>query len=182
VAIRAAGRGGYSTPGRYVRTAEGRHKHPLAQQGNLVLPSAPALLLLLDCAEPTSLLHRKPLPVKAPQAVGQHLGTLKVSCNSRSSQPSELIPFLVTAAVAGAGGCQGTAWQRFLPTGPLALLPIRDGLASVVWSAPSDVAQDLEKLGPEEFAAAINKVSGGTVGGVAGCTPACCAGSLIPHT
>ncbi|GFR49857.1 hypothetical protein Agub_g11958 [Astrephomene gubernaculifera] len=50
-----------------------------------------------------------------------------------------------------------TAWQRFLPTGPLALLPLRDGFSSIVWSSPPQLAQELEQLGPREFAAAINK-------------------------
>ncbi len=27
-----------------------------------------------------------------------------------------------------------TAWQRFLDTGPIALLPVRGGLANVVWT------------------------------------------------
>jgi 2-octaprenylphenol hydroxylase len=30
---------------------------------------------------------------------------------------------------------QNTAWQRFLPEGPLALLPLRDGLISIVWTS-----------------------------------------------
>ncbi|KAG2499700.1 hypothetical protein HYH03_002635 [Edaphochlamys debaryana] len=50
-----------------------------------------------------------------------------------------------------------TAFQRFLPTGPLALLPVRGGLSSIVWSTTPEAAAALEALGPREFAAAVNK-------------------------
>jgi 2-octaprenyl-3-methyl-6-methoxy-1,4-benzoquinol hydroxylase len=36
-----------------------------------------------------------------------------------------------------------TAWQHFLPGGPLAVLPCSDGLASIVWSLPDAEAQRL---------------------------------------
>ncbi|MEE9303936.1 MAG: UbiH/UbiF/VisC/COQ6 family ubiquinone biosynthesis hydroxylase [Thiotrichaceae bacterium] len=35
---------------------------------------------------------------------------------------------------------QNTAWQRFLPGGPLALLPLFDGNCSIVWTLPADKA------------------------------------------
>jgi 2-octaprenyl-3-methyl-6-methoxy-1,4-benzoquinol hydroxylase len=35
---------------------------------------------------------------------------------------------------------EDTAWQRFLPTGPLAFLPCADGRCSIVWTLPDDEA------------------------------------------
>ncbi|RLN95746.1 hypothetical protein BBJ28_00013404 [Nothophytophthora sp. Chile5] len=49
-----------------------------------------------------------------------------------------------------------TAWQRFFPTGPVALLPMRDGYSSVVWSCTADMAKELTSLSPEEFVARLN--------------------------
>ncbi len=44
-----------------------------------------------------------------------------------------------------------TAWQRFLPDGPLALLPLADGRVSIVWSAPEDQVRALERLPETDF-------------------------------
>lgn len=38
---------------------------------------------------------------------------------------------------------QNTAWQRFLPTGPLAFLPCSDGRCSIVWTLPNEEAERL---------------------------------------
>lgn len=44
-----------------------------------------------------------------------------------------------------------TAWQRFLPTGPLAFLPLADGSCSIVWSADTEFADELLALDDEVF-------------------------------
>ncbi len=46
---------------------------------------------------------------------------------------------------------QETAWQRFLPTGPLAFLPLRDGRSSIVWSTTPQQAAELCALDPDTF-------------------------------
>lgn len=51
-----------------------------------------------------------------------------------------------------------TAWQRFLPTGPLALLPVRGGYCNVVWSTTPKMAADLEDSEEDAVVGALNEV------------------------
>ncbi|EDN66989.1 Ubiquinone biosynthesis hydroxylase, UbiH/UbiF/VisC/COQ6 family [Beggiatoa sp. PS] len=47
---------------------------------------------------------------------------------------------------------QETAWQRFLPTGPLAFLPLSDShTSSIVWSIDTPLAQHLMTVESEDF-------------------------------
>src|SRR6185312_1684006 len=57
----------------------------------------------------------------------------------------------VVAHVATERSHQQTAWQRFLPTGPLALLPLADGRSSIVWSLPEAEAQRVLTLDDAAF-------------------------------
>ncbi|KAF2736618.1 ubiquinone biosynthesis monooxygenase COQ6 [Polyplosphaeria fusca] len=48
------------------------------------------------------------------------------------------------------------AYQRFLPTGPIAMLPLPGNMASLVWSTTPERAAKLKSLQPEDFAAMVN--------------------------
>ena len=50
-----------------------------------------------------------------------------------------------------------TAWQRFLPDGPLAFLPLPGHFCSIVWSTLPEHAQALLEQSDEDFAAAVEK-------------------------
>ena len=61
---------------------------------------------------------------------------------------------------------QQTAWQRFLSTGPLALLPLDNGQCSIVWSVSEDYADELMKLNEHEFADALTQASDMQLGNI----------------
>lgn len=65
----------------------------------------------------------------------------------------------------------GIAWQRFLPGGPLAFLPLPDGRSSIVWTRPSLEARQLMALDDEAFMAQLNTASSGWLGAVEACGP-----------
>ncbi|XP_060031459.1 ubiquinone biosynthesis monooxygenase COQ6, mitochondrial isoform X3 [Erinaceus europaeus] len=48
------------------------------------------------------------------------------------------------------------AWQRFLPSGPIALLPLSDTFSSLVWSTSHEHAAELVSMDEEKFVDAIN--------------------------
>lgn len=65
----------------------------------------------------------------------------------------------VVAHVRTARPHESTAWQRFLPTGPLAFLPLDDGRCSIVWSLPDDEAARVMALDDDAFRDALGIAS-----------------------
>ncbi len=57
-----------------------------------------------------------------------------------------------------------TAWQRFLDTGPLALLPLADGRVSLVWTTTPAVAEELVMLPDAAFADRVTAASASVLG------------------
>jgi 2-octaprenylphenol hydroxylase len=63
-----------------------------------------------------------------------------------------------------------TAWQRFLPTGPLAFLPLQDGRCSIVWSTSPAQAEHLLRLNEGDFAVELAQAFERRLGAVTGMT------------
>lgn len=61
----------------------------------------------------------------------------------------------VVAYVETADPHRQTAWQRFLPTGPLAFLPCADGSSSIVWTLPETEAARVMALDDRDFGQAL---------------------------
>ena len=61
---------------------------------------------------------------------------------------------------------RNTAWQRFLRTGPIALLPLHDGRCSIVWTTTPDEAVGLVAQSEEEFCRCVETAVDGVLGRV----------------
>lgn len=59
---------------------------------------------------------------------------------------------------------QDTAWQRFLPGGPLAVLPFTDEACSIVWSLPEAEAERVLALDDAAFALELEHAFDGRLG------------------
>ena len=52
---------------------------------------------------------------------------------------------------------KATAWQRFLPGGPLAFLPMKDGWSSIVWTLPDTEVETVLGLDKDAFHEALGQ-------------------------
>jgi 2-octaprenylphenol hydroxylase len=73
---------------------------------------------------------------------------------------------------------QFTAWQRFMPTGPLAFLPLQNAgdahQCSIVWSAETELAQQLMSLDDEAFCAQLGRAFEYRLGAIERCAERFC--------
>lgn len=65
----------------------------------------------------------------------------------------------------------GVAWQRFLPTGPLAFLPLEDGRSSIVWTLPTLECKRILSADSDAFICELDTASDGWLGKVESCGP-----------
>lgn len=78
----------------------------------------------------------------------------------------------IVATVTTAKPHQATAWQRFLPTGPVALLPLADmHTSSIVWSADTAHADALLAFDDDAFSDALYQAIGGALGELRSVSP-----------
>ena len=100
--------------------------------------------------------------------------TVLIAADGSASQLRQQLDFPVTefsygqravvTHVATERDHEETAWQRFLPDGPLAFLPLADGRSSVVWSTGSEHAEALCRATDEDFLAELQAAGGGVLG------------------
>ena len=62
------------------------------------------------------------------------------------------------------GSHRNTAWQRFLASGPIGMLPLADGRISVVWSTNEKQAQWAMSAADDELGTELGNVSGHVLG------------------
>lgn len=77
----------------------------------------------------------------------------------------------LVATVATEESHRDTAWQRFLPDGPLAFLPLHDGRCSIVWSTSPAHAEALLAADETAFLAELTEAFDARLGQVTACGP-----------
>ncbi len=91
---------------------------------------------------------------------------LDIAIHSRDYQQQALVAELDTQIPN-----QGVAWQIFLPSGPLAFLPLGEGRSSMVWSLPAEQAEQVKQWDRQRLGAELTLISNGRFGQVQPATP-----------
>lgn len=70
----------------------------------------------------------------------------------------------VVATIKTSQSHQAACWQRFMPSGPLAFLPLPDGYSSIVWSTDPERASELLAMSESQFLDELQQVFGDKLG------------------
>ena len=125
------------------------------------------------------------VPVEVALAGGEGAGESKVKtrllvgadgCRSRvrelcgiSTRFSDFAQDAIVSTISTARGHRSTAWQCFLETGPVAMLPLADGRCSLVWSCDRAQADELMGLEEAQFCARLQPLFSHALGEITGC-------------
>lgn len=122
-------------------------------------PAADADAVKVTAADGTSVRTR--LLVAADGAASPTRARLGVEVDRNDYGQSGLVAFVDTE-LPHARSC----YQRFLPSGPLAFLPLRDGGCSIVWTLPREEAARLVDLPSSAFEDALERAFASRLGAV----------------
>lgn len=81
-----------------------------------------------------------------------------------ASSVRDYLQHAVVANVATQAFHEFVAYERFTPSGPIAVLPLADGRCGVVWTLPPEQAQVVQKLPPAEFLSRLQEQFGYRLG------------------
>ncbi len=70
----------------------------------------------------------------------------------------------VVATIKTSKSHQAACWQRFMPSGPLAFLPLPDGYSSIVWSTEPERAVELVQMPESRFLDELQQTFGDKLG------------------
>lgn len=131
--------------------------------------------IVLQCPAQILALHRDPRGVEVELDHGVHLqARLLIGADGSASPLRERLGIGTRGRDYGARGVVGyiqtershenTAWQRFLTSGPLAVLPFTEGRSSIVWSLPETEAQRVLELDDASFAGELERAFAARLG------------------
>ena len=149
-------------------------------ENRVILKGLYAQLNKLDCVKLITPARVEQLAIDTEQAQvelddGQRLSAkLLVAADGSRSKIRELVGIEtsgwsygqhgVVAHISTSKSHQETAWQRFMPDGPLAFLPLSDGSSSIVWSTTPEHAEQLLNMDESDFLDQLQQAFGDRLG------------------
>lgn len=145
----------------------------------------PVLLDALDACGRITHLSETRITAQAPDATGITAtlstgatlrATLLAGCDGKASdtaaragitrQGRDYGQTALVCAIAHERPHNGTAWQMFMPQGPLAILPLPGNRSSIVWTETTDMAREIDALPDADYLAILRPRFGDFLGDI----------------